>query len=533
MEPDEKITLMIVEDETPVRELLKVCIDWEKLGAEIIWEASNAREALDMIEQACPDIILTDIFMPFMDGIEFSRLVMERQPETKIIIITGHDEFEYAKSSVKIGISDFILKPINEEEIENAVLRLKNSILQERNHKDEYKHLRVQLEDNFTFLKEKALNEIITGNLTEEAITGMLNFYGVAFEKGHIQMAVIESRRNAAGPGEEEAAIFLSMQIMQQAAHYFRNDKNICLFYDNSRRVVILNTNSTLNMDECCEELIAMLINRVKTFISIAIGNNYGSVAEAVRSYREAFTALKFRMIAGWNQVLHYSDMILSEQGALNYDSALIDTLSFNIRAGFKDRAEEILESIWNKESDTARISMESIRVAASDIVSTVLEVINEYNIKIPYIFEGSSQPYEKIFTIDNLPEIKEYLKKILKNAAEAIGSTNRSRTSKLVSEVKEFLGRNFTNPELSLALVARDFYTNPSYLSRIFKEVTGQNFSDYLIGLKINKAIELIRNTDYRSYQIAEQVGINDPKYFSACFKKYTGCSVNEFRGK
>lgn len=531
MEKAEKLKMLIVEDEEHVRELLKVCVSWDELGVEIVGEAGSGLEGLEMVKVLKPDIVFTDICMPFMDGIEFSRNVMEVLPKTKIVVVTGHDDFEYAKNSVKIGISDFILKPVNEEEIESLIGKLKQKIYSDRNKEKENARLQRYIEENMSFLKERALNSIVSGKLDEKGICDKLSFYCIKLRLEYIQVAVIEAGRSEDGEVNEEEEIFGGLQCLELAQQYFRSDKDICLFFDNNKRIVILNSNSKVDFITCCEELLSMLINKQKYIFSIGVGNSYTSIIDISSSYKEARSASRYRVNVGWNQVIYYSDVSSIDSVNTSFDLQNIEELSFNIKAGLIDEINNFIQNIGGTEDSVINMSIDSMRVIASNIISTVLSVLNEYGLKLQTVFTDGTQPYEKVFKIDNLPELKKYLMFLIKKSVEAIKNYNKNRTGKLIDEVKEYIDRNYVNCEISLSSTAQHFFINASYLSRTFKEEIGQNFSDYLIMLRIEKAKRLFKETNLHSYQVGEEVGINDPKYFSLCFKKYAGISVNEFK--
>lgn len=153
------IKVLIIDDEYLIRNLIKNCIDWNELGVEIIAEASNAIEGINLINKEKPDIILTDINMPVTDGLDMSKCILEKYPDIKVVVITGYNEFEYAKRSIKIGVSDFILKPIDEDELRNSILKLKNEILDEYSRKKEYKDIKDKM---------VAFNDIINLNDGDE-----------------------------------------------------------------------------------------------------------------------------------------------------------------------------------------------------------------------------------------------------------------------------------------------------------------------------------------------------------------------------
>lgn len=170
-------------------------------------------------------------------------------------------------------------------------------------------------------------------------------------------------------------------------------------------------------------------------------------------------------------------------------------------------------------------------RVIASNIISTLLNITMGIGLDFSETFKNEAQPYETIFKIDTIPVMKEYIKQTVLNVMQAIDGVRTKKVNKIVNLVMDYLNKKYFESELSLNNVAKEFYLNPSYLSRIFKQETGQTFVEYLTKLRMEKAINLIKETDKRSYQISEEVGINDAKYFSICFKKYTGMTVNDFK--
>lgn len=529
---DSKLKLLIVDDEHLVRSLLRNCINWDEIGYEIVGEASNAHEALDLVEQLRPDVIFTDIYMPFMDGLEFGKLVFEKYTNIKIIVLTGYEEFEYAKKSVKIGIADFLLKPINDDEIMKVALNMKAKIEAERNHKAEYDRMKKQLEDNLPYLREKLLNKILQGDVEIKDISQQLDYFHIHINPLHIQVAAIEaSLPESASSFNEEDRLLLNMQCNEIAAKYFRDDDFVHVFLDNSQNIIIINSNEGLDLTECLEALRAILLNRLKCNICIGLGNCYTQCGRANTSYREAIQALNYKVIAGKNQVISYSDINFSGSPAgIPHENP--EDFGFYIKAGMKKNASEYIEKAFSDCGKTnAGINVDAIRVIASGIISALLNVITEIEINISDIFSGISQPFNQVFRIDNLPDMKSYILGLTATTIDTIQLLRSKKVNQAVEQVKEYLIQNLADSEISLANTAKKFYMNMSYLSRIFKQETGCTFVEYLTKIRMEKAIKLLQETDLKAYQIAEEVGIVNPHYFGICFKKWTGVSINDFK--
>ncbi len=528
---DELLKVMLVDDEDLVRDLLKKCINWQEIGYEVVGEASCAQEALDLIEQLTPDVVFTDICMPYIDGIEFAKTAFERFPSIKIVILTGYEEFEYAKRGIKIGIADFLLKPINDEEIIKVALGLKEKIQTERSRINEYAGLKKHLEENLPFLRERLLNELIQKKPDSKDLQRRLDYYGIRLGPAFCQVVLVEVlHTDTEKSGGEEKMLLLKMRCTELVSLYFKEDDYVNVFLDNSQRTVILNTDKTVDTAACAENLMTMLINRMKCFICIGIGGSYEGSDKIMLSYREACNALDYKVIAGKNQVIGFSDINFSAHGRGRMEEDLSDALVFSIKTGMKGKAIETLELMFNEGNAGFQSGIDSIRTSASSIVSAVLNVTTETGIDIKDIF-GGSQPFEKVFRLDTFPELKDYLKSLIAAATEAIEGIRSKKVNQTIQQIRDYIFQNLSDSELTLSGTAKAFFINVSYLSRVFKQETGQTFVEYLTKARLEKAMKLLRETDLKAYQIAWDVGFVDPHYFGICFKKYSGMSVNDYK--
>lgn len=525
------LKVLIVDDEYLVRNLLRNCINWNEIGYEVVGEASNAHEALDLVDELKPDVIFTDIYMPFMDGLEFGKLVFEKYSNIKIVVLTGHEEFEYAKKSIKIGIADFLLKPINDDEIRKVAVNLKKKIEAERDQQAEYSRIKKQLEENLPYLMERLLSQLLQSDLEIDDITHQLEYFNIKINPEHIQVAVIEaSLPEMDDLSHEEELLFLNMKCYELVIKYFREDMLVHIFRDNNRNIIILNSEESIDFSECLESLRTMLINKLKCAVSVGVGSVYSGLSRISSSYKEALYALKYKVIAGKNQVISYNEINFSNPSQPAIKNENYDTLAFYLKAGMQGKASDFIEKTLSG-CACENMRIDSIRVLASNIISIIINVLNEIEINLSDIFTDSSQPFERIFMIDTLPEMKNYLLSTAEKTISIIQSMQTRKVNQIVEKVKEHIQQNMADPDLSLSSTARKFYMNMSYLSRIFKQETGYTFVEYLTKVRMEKAVKLLKETDLKAYQIAEEVGITNPHYFGICFKKWTGLSINDFK--
>ena len=527
----ELLKVIIVDDEKLIRQLLRNCINWGKFGFRLIAEASGSMEAIDLVDEHVPDIIFTDICMPFVDGIELSRIVLEKYPGIKIIIVTGHEKFEYAKQSIRLGITDFLLKPINNDEIIKVLSNIKKVLEEEKLHWKEYDKLKKQLEEDLPYLKEKYLNNLLTGTLSLEDIHRKSEYFNIHLKSEWSQIAVIYNSCQDSKNIEEDVLIS-RLNALEYSKEYFKDKSDIYLFLNNDDKIIILNNNKVIKLTEECEILKTKLINRLNCNVSIGIGNPYNTFYDISLSYNEACDALKYRIIEGSNNVIHYNDIYFSNDKKVIIKNKSINDLKFYLKIGVYSISANIIEQMLDEKEIGKSIDIQSIRVIASNIISVILNIIMNTEINIRSIFTGP-EPYEHIFKIETLPEMIEYLKELALALTDLINNLKTNKTNRLISEIKDYIIENISNYDLILYNLADEFTLNPSYLSRKFKKETGKTFIEYVSKLRIKKAVKLLKETDLKNYQIAEEIGIADPHYFSIFFKKYLNMSISDYRKK
>lgn len=527
-----KLRVMLVDDEENTRNLLRLVLDWESMGFEIAGEAASGQEGLNLIDELLPDLIITDIKMPFMDGLEFARLVVENYPATKVIVLTAYEEFEYAKQGIKMGISDFLLKPVKRSEIKESIENIRNKILDEHSNREEYNKVREKLKESLPILREKFLNDLLVSKNLPQDIHEKLGYYNLTMLSNYFQIAVV-SVGDTSVVHDQENAIVHQILYIDTIKQYFKSDKNVVVFGDISGNTVIINSELNINILECCEHIKTMIINKLKCDISIGLGNSYKELDKLQQGYKEAVEALNYKLIYGNNIVIQYSDICIDRQKpspAYKIDAGM-EEVSFYIRAGIADKANELIREKFRKISEIVLSNSNEIRVMGISMVTSIVNSISELDLNLNDMFGSAALLYSDILGLNNIPEIEAYIISISEKLTASINLLREKKKKSIMDNIIAYLEDNIANTELTLTALASHFYVNPSYLSRTFKQHTGYNFVEYLTRLRIQKAIELFDSYDSMAYEVAEKVGIPDPSYFGKCFKKYTGYSINDYK--
>lgn len=521
-----QLKVLIVDDEYLIRNLLKMRIDWEQQGMTIIGEASHAQEALDLVEQRRPDIIFTDIYMPNINGIEFSRRVLEKYPKMKIVVVTGHDEFEYAQQSIKIGVVDFLLKPIRAADLLHVTDKLKRKLNEERTRDNELKRLKEELERNLPYLREKFLFQWIQGSLSLEEILDKANYFNLPmlFCGGVYQLAVVEIAP-ASEKHTEEQLILLGMEGKNNIEAFYRDNDRVLILSDTRNQFVLVSFNEETDLVSDGESLITRLLESFPCLVNIGVGRKRENLQEAHLGYQVACRAIRYKAFAGNNQVVCFEDMVDSGEQPYQSNPELLQQLQFYVSVGSSERAAEMLPRIF----DVSFSGVAQFRLAAMDVIAVCQRAAMEQQIEEEHAL--NKETLVSIITAHNLPELTTILERYVLSTSRTIFSKKQAKEGNLIGQVKAYLEKNMSDPQVGLASTAAAFFVSPGHLGRLMKKETGQTFVEYLTQLRMKRAENLLKTTDLKGYEIGEQVGIPDPHYFSVLFKKTTGRSMNEYR--
>ncbi|APO43370.1 two-component system response regulator [Paenibacillus xylanexedens] len=579
----EPLKVLIVDDEYLIRNLLRMRIDWEQQGMTIIGEASDAEEALNQVELLRPDIVFTDIYMPKMDGIELSGILMERYPNIKIVVVTGHDEFEYARQSVKLGISDFILKPIRASELLQVTAKLRAAIEQEMGREYELMKLREEMKQSLPYLRERFVNQWLSDVIPEDELQEKARFFDIPISSGepgsriavmevevavpqakiaapevyphlsepyhqtpqtyqvkrgpqqqqhqHVQPQLSQHQTEADPHTAEEIHILLRMVGMKQVQVFYPEDSQTIIVMDPHNRIVVLSlgadTEFAVQVQQLQEELQHTLkLEGCEVDVTVGIGQWQSGWGRACVGYREACRALDYQAFVGKNQVICFEDLVI-EGGKRPYhsDAQLLQQLQFYVSVGAGEEAVLLLERMLSLPfSDVSQF-----RMAAMDVVTECQRAAIEQQIEGEHAL--NKEAVAAIFTADHLPELKSMLEQHVRTVSDVIQAKRQAKEGNLIDRVIAYLEENMGNPEVGLSSTAAAFYVSSGHLGRLMKKETGQTFVEYLTQLRMKKAETLLKQTDMKGYEIGEQVGIPDPHYFSVLFKKHIGRSMNEYR--
>lgn len=523
--------LLLVEDEEAIKEKLMKNVPWADYGFEPVG-ASNGLEALQILEEHPIKIMVTDVQMPKMNGIELIKEVKNRGYQMKIIVISGFAEFEYAQESIKLNVSDYLLKPFASRRLLEVVLRFKEELEKEEAEKTEINGLREQLKKNKSALSEKLLLDLLNGNAVTDNIQAQLDFLGIKnLLNRDFQVAVVEIPENQLSEMTEEEKYLLNLQLfqqMQRSASAGAYPTFVINHHRNQVVLVVFEPDSDLPIR--LGEILTQARLSLNQSLACGIGHQYHNLADLAVAYREAYSALQYRYLYGLNQVFSINDLNPDRQSYHKILNLLPEHLIFdNLKIGAEHAVRDDLKAIFS-EMRRSKLSPELSKIVGSNLILLACTTLNQLGYNAGDIFGDDFSGLSDVSRVESLEELEKLLVAFFDLINDHIRQKRTSINHQLVEEIRQFIDGHFTE-DITLSRMANQYKISPSYLSLLFTERTGKNFIDYLTERRLKKAKELLKHTNLKIYEISNAIGYNDSFYFSNCFKKMTGVSPSEYR--
>lgn len=536
--------LILVDDEEEVRKGILNRIEWDKIGYEIAGEAENGIEALDIAEKIIPDVLVTDIKMPFMDGISLAERIKERFPSARIIILTGFDEFEYAKKAVKLSVEEYLLKPISRDELTQVLVKTKVSLDQEIAQKKDMEILKEHYIKSLPILREKFLYSLISGRLGKDEIISKSQFYGlnlccegavalvISIDWASCENYEIEENKNYGQDREiiKLAALSRCEEVIPKygSGIAFISDDYVVIIYtfrdDESKnlgKVVLL-------LDE-----IRRNIERYHNFRSTAgVGTFCSDISKISLSYENAVMALDYRLILGGGRTICIEDVEPSNIHRVTMDSLKEHRLISSIKVGNTGEIVDTINGLLLELVDT-RASIKDYQLYLLEILTAILKTAKESEVDMDKLFGINYNLFVELYKFKDLNEVKDWLINICVKIKGYILKGRQDTCKSLVKSAVEYLQKNYGDCDITVDRICRHLHISPTYFSVIFKKETGLTFVNYLTSMRMEAAKELLIYTGLKTFEIAYKVGYSEPNYFSYCFKKHFSISPSEYRKK
>lgn len=523
------IKIHIVDDELIFREYLRTVFDWESYGFEIVAESKDGLEALEMVKQNLPDVMLVDINMPFMDGLELIKNLNKKYPTIAIILITGHSEFEYAQRAVRLGVADYLLKPFNKKKLLSVLMVIKDEIYEKKNM------------DIIGRKKEKIATQWYLNQLLNHPFTSIEAEHQAAvselfknFEASVFQVAIIEVDSGFSTNIAEDEMSLQKFIVRNMLEEFLHNDgNNYLLNQAKNRMVAILEFTQSNDPETIRKVAFKRLIQQTKKHfninVTICLGETQRGIEAIYNSAVKATRVMNERLVSSRGDIIECSANATGNYECILYSREQRDLIDQYLRLHDYSEVNQELVRLFDtvKKSE---VHQNQIITIATGLINLCIQFIEERGYKFIEIFGDDFEPIKQVNNAKSIDMIKDEIDGMYKTVIDYCKRSRRSKSSVLAAKAVAYIGANYSDSDLSVGEIASHIYINASYLRKVFKAELGMSVSEYLTRIRMRTAGRLITTLSMKLSEVARQVGYSDPGYFSKCFKKYYGVTPSDY---
>lgn len=535
--------VLLVDDEILVRDAIRKRIDWEGLGYELAGDCQNGKEAIEFVKEHPVDVVLTDICMPYVDGMELSHFLHDNYPEILIVIFSGFGEFEYAKKAIQYNVSEYLLKPVTAVELSEVLSNMRKKLESARKEEQKIRRLTKvskEYQKNEQMIRSQAISSLVTCSKDMGECIRNLEAMGIFLDATDYRVAVLSidlyselHEQNLEQRQESALMAFVVYNISDEIVSNY--DAGIAYQESNNKTGILFKTNRPREffgtVKKICGEIQEKVYETMKLEISIAVGPYVKKADELHFSYDRANEALSYRYLLGGNLLLDLESDAKFENDISLYIE--LTQLSEAVRKNQKREVERILKIIHDKIMES-RVNKSRACLYMQQVIRTLSELVEKVHPDPRRIQEERNQLLGKISEKKTFEKAFDVVECYANGACDYLKMENSSSGKRQAMEAVEYIKENYADPDLNLNGICAHLGISTSHFSSIFKEETGETFMEFLIRIRMEKAKELLEHTSLKNYEIAERVGFADPHYFGISFKKMTGKTPTEYaKGK
>ena len=541
------LKIFLAEDEVIVRETIKRMIPWEELGFELVGEAADGEMALPLLIRQKPDLLITDIKMPFMDGLTLAKLAKKELPELKIVILSGYDDFNYAKQAINIGVEDYLLKPITKNALIERLSEIRSRYEHEKTQKEYYEKFQREMQAYEKNSSRDFFEALVRGSMDMMEVYKKAEKLGVDIVAEAYNILIFTMNSEEDFSGQKEGYSEWEAESLEMLEEFFSGHPSAMLFRSNIFSYGVLLKGQKESIKEITKECVGKIQGILKRKESkrewfLAVGQPVERLSQIKKSYHTASRAFSQRYLYGEN-ILYYDEMELMEHRsgqADTNDNAYLKNVDVNalnpailqkfLSNGIQEETENFVKDYFYA---IGQEPMESLVFRNYVILNVRFSVITFLK-GLGCDTEGMEpENTEEILAESgkNIESAIAYAEKMVSQAITIRDQNSGNKNRSILKTAVDFIESHYMEEEISLNTVANVANVSANHFSALFSQNMGQTFIEYLTSLRMNKAKELLRCTGMRSSEIAGEIGYKDAHYFSYLFKKTQGMTPSDYR--
>lgn len=527
----EKYSVLLVDDEEDVIQIIMKKMDWESMGFQIAGYAHNGVEALEMAEELQPDVVMTDIKMPYMDGLTLSRKLKELYRTVKIIIFSGFDEFEYAKEAIQIEVEEYILKPIDAGNLKEVFGRIREKIDREMDEKRNVDKLKKYYMESLPILQENFYTSLIDGRIPEGKVDKYLSNYQISLTGPYYVVSILHV--STSDIPQNMNPFLLGVSVKKLAEEHMEEEwKSRILMYLGDILVITQLeaqeqiTEFTDFMDQFCR----LAKHVCEATVTAGIGYVCDNLLDIRLSWQGARSAVSYRVIYGNARAINIAEIDPMKNRDERWEEQEIQKILKRIRMGSREELEtEISHCILRFVQNGT--TMQKYQIFIMGLLTEIFRFCSNNQLDSTEFYGEKGETFERCMQMESPEELEHWLLKICEKLQKTVQQERQASTKSFVSRAVEYVQEHYNDRNITVESVCRELGVSAAYFSTIFKKETGKTFISFLTDYRMEKAVELLMTTSDKTYIIAEKVGYADPNYFSYAFKKQYSMSPSKYR--
>lgn len=534
------LKVFLVEDESSIRENLRDNIMWQQYGYQFAGEAGDGEMALPLIRKVKPDVLITDINMPFMNGLALAGIVKQEFPQIKIIIISVHNDFQYAQQAIQAGVERYLLKPISRSALQKVLQEIREKVEKEReqdNYRDKFKE---DMQEYEQFSRRIFFEKMFEGHLSVQEIYEQAQKFSLEMDAASYNLAMISIREKRGTEGNSKESRLLAAK-REELTRYFQRYPEYLMFRWNINTYGILLKGEEEQMEELrskCRETIIRICSGNDSEIEwcCAIGEPVKRLSMLPQVYSKVNHMMSYRFLKPGQHILTMETEnfisgsedreFLSEVDIAKVDPEIIKSF---LAHGQAEEVDDFVDEYLKSQKDALKSKVFRDYLMLS-VRFTTIAFVEKLGYGREELLENTYMDRVQVLSM-NVEDMRFYMQEFLRRAIELSDRVMESQSQKLIKRAIVYIEQNYMKDTISLNEVSGAVEVSANYFSTVFRQEMGMTFTEYVTKKRMDKAKQLLRQTERPSGDIATEVGFKDPHYFSFVFKKTQGCTPREYR--
>ncbi|SDC16265.1 two-component system, response regulator YesN [Paenibacillus sp. UNCCL117] len=531
--------LVIIDDEPTVRHGLMTYFEWDKYGIEVVGEADDGDVGLELIERLKPDLVLTDVRMPHMDGIRLSHEIKARFPAMKIVFVSGHDDADYLKSALKVNAVDYIFKPVDRLELAAVVERVVNELQEAEQERTYIVDMQVKLTESMPLLREKFLMSLIRDGIKHPGrIQDRLDFLGLDLPLEAVYWTIVvkidDSAQVAAARSERDQQL-LSYSILNIVQELIGKHMRGYVFENRGGEFV-----GILRMDEedaqeelllaVAEDIRDSLLKWLKISVTIGVGERIAELASLPQSYYQAQEAADQRWYLGKNHVISIDHLQHDNEHVYRFETAQAERIYSLIKSADQEALHAELDDVFTSLARNRMMGFAYGRNVSLQLIVQTNRLLQEFNMLGAEMEHKERDLWERMFKQERIADLRAIVEEHLMQVCKRIEEKRRGKPKNVIERIRALIEQRYAD-NLQINDIAKEVFLSPTYMCLLYKQETGETINEFMTKVRIEKAKELLSDPRNKFYEVCFQVGYADPSYFSKLFKKYVGLTPSAYR--